>query len=77
MQSYVSKWGNSLGIRIPKALATEVGLTEGAQVELKVKEDCIVIYRKKYELKSLLSKITDDNLHEEIQIGSPVGNEQW
>jgi antitoxin MazE len=30
----VAKWGNSLAIRIPKDVASELGLAEGAEVEL-------------------------------------------
>ncbi len=38
MRVKVSKWGNSLGIRLPKALADETGLREGQSVELSPNE---------------------------------------
>jgi antitoxin MazE len=33
----VSKWGNSLAVRLPKALVDKLGLKEGDQVDLTVK----------------------------------------
>jgi antitoxin YefM len=32
---------------------------------------------KKYELTKLLSKVTQENKHEETDWGSPVGKEEW
>ncbi|MGG3744960.1 AbrB/MazE/SpoVT family DNA-binding domain-containing protein [Paenibacillus chibensis] len=34
----VQKWGNSLGVRIPKSLAVKVGLEEGSEIELDVED---------------------------------------
>lgn len=34
MKVRISKWGNSLGLRLPRALAREVGLEAGQTVEL-------------------------------------------
>ena len=34
MNSKVSRWGNSLGIRIPKQLAEAVKLQEGEEIEI-------------------------------------------
>ncbi|WP_039938686.1 AbrB/MazE/SpoVT family DNA-binding domain-containing protein, partial [Leptospira noguchii] len=44
MESIIQKWGNSLGIRIPKAMATELELNDGSHVELQYEGDKIVIY---------------------------------
>ncbi len=30
----VSKWGNSLGVRLPSAIALQMGLTEGALLSI-------------------------------------------
>lgn len=35
----VSKWGNSLAVRLPAALVKELGLKEGDEVELRVATD--------------------------------------
>jgi antitoxin MazE len=37
-QVQISKWGNSSGIRLPKALLDELGLKPGQSVELTVKD---------------------------------------
>lgn len=73
--SQVQKWGNSLSIRIPKALAMEVGLEEGSEIDLDVEDGHLVIKPRTNTLEDLLSKITPDNLHSEIQTGDPQGRE--
>jgi antitoxin MazE len=83
MKARVEKWGNRLAIRIPKALATAVGLRENTEVELSPNNGRIVITlpkrirRRKYKLKELLRGITPENRHGEIDFGPPVGKEVW
>ncbi len=43
MHSKVQKWGNSLALRIPKAFALEVGLSEDAPVEVSVRQGHLVV----------------------------------
>ena len=43
MKVQVARWGNSLGVRVPKDLAGRVGLKEGASVEMTADDDRIVI----------------------------------
>jgi antitoxin component of MazEF toxin-antitoxin module len=38
MQTKVQKWGDSLGVRIPRGLAEEVGLGAGAEDSLTAKD---------------------------------------
>lgn len=73
----VQKWGNSLGIRIPKAIAYKVGLEEGSEIDLDLEDGCIVIKPKSKTLDELLSQITPDNLHVEVPTGQPEGRESW
>jgi antitoxin MazE len=73
----VQKWGNSLGIRIPKAIATRVGLEEGTEIDLDIEDDKIVIKRKSKNLDALLSQITPDNIHKEVSTGDVEGREEW
>lgn len=77
MQARVQKWGNSLGIRIPRSLAQVVGLSECMPVEFKVENGSVVIRPKRYSLEELLSRATLQNLHEEVGTGSSVGREAW
>lgn len=70
------KWGNSLGIRIPKEAAEQIGIEQGSELILSVNgnESTIVLKpqkaRKKYKLEELLSQITPENRHETIDFGS-------
>ena len=39
----IQKWGNSLAIRIPQALAGQLEVTEGASVELRVRDGELIV----------------------------------
>ena len=45
MGQQLMKWGNSLGLRIPAALARQAGLAEGAEVELRVEGTRLVVQK--------------------------------
>jgi len=77
MQHNVQKWGNSLGVRIPKALAQKAGLSEGTPVEIILGDESIIIRPRRYSLETLLSGVTPENLHREEDTGKPVGREVW
>lgn len=77
MQSRVQKWGNSLGIRIPKSIVQKAKLNEGTTVDFSIRGNAIVITPRQYSLEEMLSRITTENLHEEIDAGNPVGREIW
>jgi antitoxin MazE len=76
----ISKWGNSLAVRIPAAFAETVGLEEGTVVEVKVRAGRLIIVptgTRRYELRELISQITPENSHELIDWGEPAGKENW
>jgi len=79
MRTQVSKWGNSLGVRIPKAYAEEVGLAEGATVEVKVSGRKLILApaQPEYDLQKLIGGITPMNRHGETDWGAPAGKEAW
>ena len=80
MKTTVRKWGNSLGLRISKALAQECGIADGTEVAVEVDENGCLRVRPaapEYRLEDLLSAVTDDNLHAEIPSGPPRGDESW
>ncbi len=80
MQTKIQKWGNSLGLRIPKAFAEQAGVEAGSEVDLSVKDGTLVVRprrRQRYELKGLLQLVTAENVHEAIETGEPVGREAW
>jgi antitoxin MazE len=79
MANVVNKWGNSLGVRIPQTLASEVGLTIGTVVNIEVVDKKIVIspVPKKYQLEELLVGVTPELIGGEYEWGDPVGAEEW
>ncbi|MGD1919511.1 MAG: AbrB/MazE/SpoVT family DNA-binding domain-containing protein [Pleurocapsa sp.] len=79
MNSKVSRWGNSLGIRIPKQLAEAVKLQEGEEIEIYCEENKLILVPKKkqYTLEQLLDGMGEEHLHSEMDWGEAVGNEQW
>jgi antitoxin MazE len=77
----VSRWGNSLGLRLPKPVAKATGLKAGSKVAIAAVEDGMITItpvhkRPSYKLEDLLSQVTECNRHTEIDWGGDVGNEQ-
>lgn len=80
MRTKVQKWGNSLGLRIPKSFAQEASVEEGSSVDLSVSNGQLVVRpvpRDKYELQELLAGVTKENLHAEVATGEAQGREAW
>lgn len=80
MRTRIQKWGNSLAIRIPKPFAEEVGVRQGAEVELAVSRGRLVVAplrQRRYHLRDLLAAVTASNLHEEVDFGGRGGREVW
>jgi len=78
--SRIAKWGNSLAVRIPLAIAKQASLAEGDPVKLALdREGRIVLrpVRRKYELSDLVARITPKNRHRETDWGPPQGKESW
>jgi antitoxin MazE len=77
MQVIVSKWGNSLGLRLPKALAAEVGVADGQVVEVRAEKGRLVIEpaRKTYSLEQMMENVTPEAMREAWDWGPDVGRE--
>ena len=78
MNTTIRKWGNSLALRLPKTLADEVHITEGAQVEIVRTEQGLLLKprrRRRYRLSELVAGITPQNRHPETKWGPDVGRE--
>ena len=76
----VSKWGNSLAVRIPRPIAREARLNEGDCLALSLDRDGNIILRStrpRYELSELVLKITSKNRHGKTEWGPPRGKEAW
>jgi len=80
MRKKINKWGNSLGLRIPKLIAAEVGLEEDSLVNLTIVNGSIVISPERenpLELEAMLKQVTEGNLHGEVNTGPAIGREAW
>jgi antitoxin MazE len=77
VRTRISKWGNSLGIRIPRAFSLDIGLEAGSEVEIAVEGGKIVLtpVARDYSLAELAERITPENRHGETDWGDPVGHE--
>ena len=76
MRTRIRKWGNSLGVRIPSALAEDARLHEGAEVDVTVREGQLVIVSV-LSLAELVAGITATNLPAIDEDDAPRGGEQW
>lgn len=80
MQTKIQKWGNSLGLRIPRSFAVEAQVEEGSTVDLSVENGRLLIRplrARKHTLADLLKKVKARNMHREVSTGKPVGREAW
>lgn len=79
MKVIAKMWGNSLAVRIPKSVIEESKISVNQPVDVKAQGQNIIITPMKnefeYSLDELLSGITEDNLHDEIDFDGPVGKE--
>lgn len=77
MQVQISRWGNSLGLRLPRELAARLGLVEGSRVEVTAKDDHLIVSagRPVYRLEELLVGLTPAALHDAFDWGPDRGNE--
>lgn len=80
MNMRVHKWGNSLALRIPKVFADSANIKKETIVNMSVSDGKIIItpvFEDEYKLEDLLSKITEENIHREVDTGKSEGKEIW
>jgi antitoxin MazE len=66
VQVQLAKWGNSLGLRVPRDIAARVGFTEGVRVDIEASDDGRIIItrsRRHFTLDELLAGMTSDREH--------------
>jgi antitoxin MazE len=73
----VQKWGNSLGIRVPKAIAEQANLSNGTEVVFDTSGGVLTIRprRRRYTLQQLLSRAKGPSPHRVLDRGRRVGRE--
>jgi len=86
MATTIQKWGNSLGVRIPKKMAENAALSNGVEVSVNEHNGKITIVRAKTKKKlsyipadlgKLLAKCNKKNRHPLVDWGPPQGREVW
>ena len=77
MQVLLSKWGNSLGLRLPKALTAEIGVAEGQKVDVRAENGRLIVepLRKRLTLEELMENVTPEAMREAWDWGEDVGRE--
>jgi antitoxin MazE len=71
----LQKWGNSVGLRVPKPLLEQLGLKEGSEVDLVVEGNRLVVKQRRPTLAELLAQCRPENRPDPIDFGPPVGRE--
>ncbi|TSC58453.1 MAG: antitoxin [Candidatus Peregrinibacteria bacterium Greene0416_62] len=76
MRIRLTKWGNSLGIRLPKIFAMNMGMHAGDEIRVDIQDQSIVL-SKEETLDDLLARIDTNNIHPETNTGAVRGKEVW
>jgi antitoxin MazE len=80
MQTRVQKWGNSLGVRIPRGLADQVGLWAGTEVSLIAKDGELVLrpfLPSRLMFADLLAGIPPEDIHASADTWDAVSSEAF
>jgi len=78
MRVTVKKWGNSASVRIPAAIMAAAKLRLEQPVDVREDKGRIIIEPirpPKFDLNNLVAQITDENRHDEVDFGKPIGKE--
>lgn len=74
MRGVIKKWGNSAAIRLPAPMLKSLRLNIEDRVDMRLEDGCIVlepVQSDDHSLGVLLDKISSDNVHPEIDFGTP------
>ncbi len=77
VQSRISKWGNSLGVRVPRDIAARAGLSEGERIDIEGFADGRIVItpsRRRFTLDELLAGMTPEREHP-LDDDAPRGEE--
>ncbi len=80
-KAQIAKWGNSLAVRIPRAVAEQARLQEGDAIVIDVSEGHVELRPAERipTLAELVAQITAQNRYDETDWGPDVGKEivEW
>jgi len=80
MKTRVRTLRGELTVNIPAELAASLNIGRGCEVEVTAADGKLIVQpisEPKYSLDELLARVTDENRHELIDWGPPVGREVW
>jgi antitoxin MazE len=79
LTTQMQKWGNSYGVRIPKAVIEQLELSPDTRFEVRQEAGNIILVPVSSvpTLEELLSGISPENLHSEVDFGPAEGREIW
>jgi antitoxin MazE len=78
MRATISRWGNSLALRIPKSAIDAAGLREGDVVDVREDGGVLRIARSsRIDIDEMIESIDPTTIHAEVNWGPPVGREMW
>ena len=76
MRVVLSRWGNSLGLRIPSGLAKDAKLAEGSILDVRLENGRLVAHAvEDVSLDALLERVTAENRHGAALDTRAVGDE--
>ena len=79
MTTKIQKWGNSLGVRIPKEIAHETRMREGSIISFSVEDGVLMLSHSKklkYTLEGLMKGFDKKTQHTMVEWGHDVGGEK-
>ena len=79
MKVKLSRWGNSLAVRIPSGIASEADLRAGNALSIEYADGALKLtpVEDLPSLADLLDQIRPDQFHNEVDFGTTVGREAW
>ncbi|MCL2123588.1 MAG: AbrB/MazE/SpoVT family DNA-binding domain-containing protein [Desulfovibrionaceae bacterium] len=78
----ITKWGNSLGFRIPRGIADSLNIQAGDTLELAPAEGGLMLKKafrkgKRFALADILDSFSPSSAQPEVDFGTPQGEEVW
>jgi len=80
MRGIVKKWGNSAAVRIPASVMQAADIALEAPITVREENGRIIIEpdrREDIDLDDLVSRMSDENAHGEVDYGDAVGKEAF
>lgn len=79
MKVSVNRWGNSKGIRLPKAVTEALDIEENDSLNIEIKDGAVILSKPKKEItiEEMFKDYKGGSFQAEIQEFEPKGNEKW